>query len=297
MQRLPQLAILATLATACLGAQAQTLGRIERSNTLTVAYRDGAMPFSYVVPGQKEPIGLAIDLCKEIAQGLKRDLGLSDLRIRYVAVPAADAIKAIQQGKADIECSSTTDTRQRREEVSFSHHHFYAGVQLMTRVNAGVKEWKDIAKRGVTVTAGTSARDVLARHKLTKDLKFTVVEGADFVESFRHLNNGKADAWALENVLLVGMRASDRNPRAWEIVGEQLSVEPYALMFKKGDADFQRAVNKELERIFQSGEYQKMYERWFMNPIPPRNVNLKLEPGALLRAQMRRPKSVIPDWN
>jgi len=295
MQRVPQLAVLALLAAASFCAQAQTLARIQRGGTLTVAYREGAMPFSYTVPGQKQPIGLAIDLCKEVAQGLKRDLQLPDLRIRYIAVPATEAVQAIQQGKADIECSSTTDTRQRREEVSFSHHHFFAGVQLMTRVNAGVKEWKDIAKRGVTVTAGTSAREVLAKHKLTKDLKFTVVEGADFTESFRHLNNGKADAWALENVLLVGMRASDRNPRAWEIVGEQLSVEPYALMFKKGDADFQRAVNKELERVFQTGEYQKLYERWFMSPIPPRNVNLKLEPGALLRAQMRRPKSIIPD--
>jgi len=295
MQRVPQLAVLALLAAASFCAQAQTLARIQRGGTLTVAYREGAMPFSYTVPGQKEPIGLAIDLCKEVAQGLKRDLQLPDLRIRYIAVPATEAVQAIQQGKADIECSSTTDTRQRREEVSFSHHHFFAGVQLMTRVNAGVKDWKDIAKRGVTVTAGTSAREVLAKHKLTKDLKFTIVEGADFTESFRHLNNGKADAWALENVLLVGMRASDRNPRAWEIVGEQLSVEPYALMFKKGDADFQRAVNKELERVFQTGEYQKLYERWFMSPIPPRNVNLKLEPGALLRAQMRRPKSIIPD--
>lgn len=297
MHRVPHLATFALLAVASLGTQAQTLGRIERSSTLTIAYRDGAMPFSYTVPGQKEPIGLAIELCKEIAQGLKRDLNLQDLRIRYLAVPAAEAIKTIQQGKADIECSSTTDTHQRREEVGFSHHHFYAGVQLMTRVNAGVKDWKDIAKRSVSVTAGTSARAVLAKHKLTKDLKFTLVEGADFAESFRHLNTGKADAWALENVLAVGMRAADRNPRAWEIVGEQLSVEPYALMFKKGDSDFQRAVNKELERIFLSGEYQKMYERWFMSPIPPRNVNLKLEPGALLRAQMRRPKSVIPDWN
>lgn len=295
MQQILKVVGALALAGTCLATQAQTLSRISSSGTLTVAYRDGAMPFSYVLPGQKEPVGLAIDLCKEIAQSIKRDLGLSDLRIRYLAVPASDALQAIKQGKADIECSTTTDTRQRREEVAFSHHHFFAGVQLMTRVNAGVKDWADIAKRTVSVTAGTSARDVMAKHKLTKGLAYKTIEGPDYSESFRHLNNGKADAWALENVLLVGIRAQDRNPRAWEIVGEQLSIEPYALMLKKGDADFLRAVNKELERLFVTGEYQKIYDRWFMSPIPPRNVNLKLEPGSLLRAQMRRPKSVIAD--
>lgn len=275
-------------------AQGQTLSRIQ-GGTLTVGYRENAMPFSYNVPGQREPIGLSIDLCRAVAQGLKQEFKLSSLNVRFVPVAANDAEKAVNSGKIDLECATSTDTRARRENVNFSHHIFFAGVQLMTRINAGIKDWPDITKRTVSFTQGTTAKAVMSQHKLTKGVAYKTIDAKDHAESFTHLNSGKADAWALENVLLVGIRAQDRNPRAWEIVGEPLSVEPYALMIRKGDGDFQRAVNKELSRIFVTGEYQKIYERWFQSPIPPRNVNLKLEPGLLLRAQMRNPKSAIAD--
>lgn len=278
-----------------LSAQAQTLDHIKQSGSFTIAFRESSVPFSYVVKGTPEPLGLAVDLCKKIAQAVKAELKLPALKINYVPVTSATRIPTIQQGAADIECGSTTDNRERREQVSFSHHHFFAAVQMLTKTGGPVRDWSDLEGRTVVFTQGTSTKAAVEKNARTKVLKYKVLEGQDHKDSFSLLASGQADAFVLEDVLLAGLRAASIKPKDYELAGSRLTIEPYALMIRKGDARFLKLVDRELERLFFSGEYAKLYERWFMQPIPPNDLTLNLPPSSLLRSQMRRPQSVIPD--
>lgn len=287
---------LAFLALALSGAtQAQTLEHIKQTGAITIAYRESSVPFSYVVQGLPEPVGLSIDLCKKVAQAVKAELKLPALKTNWVAVSSATRIPTIQEGKADIECGSTTDNRERREQVAFSHHHFFAAVQMLTKTGGPVKEWSDLEGKTAVFTQGTSTKASVEKNPRTKSLKFKVVEGKDHKDSFSLLASGQADVFVLEDVLLAGLRAASAKPKDFELVGSRLTIEPYALMVRKGDATFLRVVNRELERLYQSGDYAKLYDKWFMKPIQPNDLVLSLPPSSLLRSQMRRPQSIIPD--
>ncbi len=284
----------------CLGAllvaqsgQAQTLERIQRSGVFTIAHREASVPLSYIEEGRSTPHGLAVALCQRIAKAVQAELKLPRLELRYLPVSSANRIQVIQEGKADIECGSTTDNQKRREQVGFSHHHFFAAVQFLTRSN-GPKEWGDLEGKTVVFTKGTSTQAALLNDVSTKDLKYKVLEGKDHTESFALLAEGKADVFVLEDVLLAGLRASAPDPQQFVLAGRRLTIEPYALMLRKDDEAFQRVVNRELTRLFQSGEYSALYRQWFQSPIPPKKINLDLPVSGLLRAQIRRPSSLIP---
>jgi ABC-type amino acid transport substrate-binding protein len=278
----------------CLPLAAQTLERIKKTGVFTIAHREASVPLSYLIPGNAEPQGLAVALCQRVAQAIKAELKLPKLELRYVAVSSSTRIPVIQEGKADIECGSTTDNAARREQVAFSHHHFFAAVQYLSRTQQPLASWSELQGKRVVFTQGTTTQAALAASALTKDLKYTVLQGKDHAESFALLANGSADAFVLEDVLLAGLRAGAPDPKAFVLGGRRLTIEPYALMMKKDDEAFQQLVNRELRRTYQSGEYAQLYKRWFESPIPPSNLNLELPMGVLLREQMRKPSSVIP---
>jgi len=273
---------------------AQTLERIEKSGSFTIAHRESSVPFSYLLPNQAEPVGLAVELCKRVAEAVQRELKLKSLKIRYLPVTSSTRIPAIVEGKADIECGTTTDNKERREQVSFSHHHFFGAIQILARSSTGIQSWSDLDGRRVVFSKGTSTQGVLAKDARTASLSYTTLEAKDHAESFEWLSAGKADAFVLEDVQLAGMRASAAKPADFALVGQRLTIEPYALMMAKGDVRFQRLVNRELEQIYRSGEYAKLYKRWFESPIPPKQINFDLPMSNLLRGQVRRPSSILP---
>lgn len=274
-------------------AQAQTLERVGRTQTFTIAHREASVPFSYVVDGK--PVGLAVELCQRIAKAVQRELKLPQLNVRYLPVTSSTRIPAIQEGKADIECGSTTDNLARREQVAFSHHHFFAAVQFMVKLGPTAPDnWTALDGRRLVFSTGTSTRKAMDGHAMTKGLAFKTVEGKDHAESFQLLSSGQADAFVLEDVLLAGLRAGSPEPKAYEVRGTPLTIEPYALMMAKGDEAFQRVVNRELREIFVSGDFAKLYAKWFQSPIPPNKLNLDLPASRLLREQMRKPSSIIP---
>jgi len=273
---------------------AQTLERIEKSGSFTIAHRESSVPFSYLLPNQAEPVGLAVELCKRVAEAVQRELKLKSLKIRYLPVTSSTRIPAIVEGKADIECGTTTDNKERREQVSFSHHHFFGAIQILARTSTGIQSWSDLDGRRVVFSKGTSTQGVLAKDARTASLSYTTLEAKDHAESFEWLSAGKADAFVLEDVQLAGMRASAAKPADFALVGQRLTIEPYALMMAKGDVRFQRLVNRELEQIYRSGEYATLYKRWFESPIPPKQINFDLPMSNLLRGQVRRPSSILP---
>ena len=273
---------------------AQTLERIEKSGSFTIVHRESSVPFSYLLPNQAEPVGLAVELCKRVAEAVQRELKLKSLKIRYLPVTSSTRIPAIVEGKADIECGTTTDNKERREQVSFSHHHFFGAIQILARTSTGIQSWSDLDGRRVVFSKGTSTQGVLAKDARTASLSYTTLEAKDHAESFEWLSAGKADAFVLEDVQLAGMRASAAKPADFALVGQRLTIEPYALMMAKGDVRFQRLVNRELEQIYRSGEYAKLYKRWFESPIPPKQINFDLPMSNLLRGQVRRPSSILP---
>ena len=275
-------------------AQAQTLERIKQSGVITIAHRDASIPLSFTEPDKPEPQGLAVALCQRIALAVKKELRLRSLELRYVSVSSSTRIPTIQEGKADIECGSTTDNLKRREQVSFSHHHFFAAVQFLARSQDKLLGWQDLNGKTLAFTQGTSTQAALAAHLATKNLQFTTVQGKDHAESFALLLAGKADAFVLEDVLLASLKAGSADPKALSLAGRPLSIEPYALMVHKGDEAFLRVVNRELTRLYKSGDYAKLYKQWFQSEIGPNKINLNLPMSALLREQARKPSSVIP---
>jgi ABC-type amino acid transport substrate-binding protein len=276
-----------------LPAAAQTLEKIQKSKTFVIAHRESSVPLSYL-DADKKPIGLAVGLCERIAEAIKRELRLTELKTQYLLVTSSTRIDAIKDGRADIECGSTTDTYERREQVTFSHHHYFAAVQFLAKVSSGIKDWNDLNKKTVVFTKGTSTADLLKRNPTTATVPIDLIEGRDHAESFSMVESGKADVFAMEDVLLAGLRANAKDPAQYVVGGARLTIEPYGLMLRKGDTAFLRVVNNELSRLYKTGEYSKLYRKWFQEPIPPKDINLSLPPSMVLRDQITYPSSIIP---
>ncbi len=275
-------------------AQADTLSKIRASQTITLATRDASLPFSYL-DENKKPIGYSVDLCLKIAEAVKRELKLPKLDIVFLSVTPSTRIPAIVEGKADLECGSTTNTAERRKTVAFTIPHFVAATRMLVRTDKGIKNWQDLRDRHIVATKGTTAYKMTLQRDQSHTLNFKVTEANDHAESFGKVERGEADAFPLDDVLLYGFRAKSKNPSAFAIVGDPLSTEPYAVMLRRNDPAFKAVVDKEVARIIYDGELVKMYEKWFQKPIPPTNINLSMPMSFLLRESLRFPTDKVAD--
>jgi ABC-type amino acid transport substrate-binding protein len=275
-------------------AQADTLSKIRASQTITLATRDASIPFSYL-DENKKPIGYSVDLCLKIAEAVKRELKLPKLDIVYLSVTPTTRIPAIIEGKADLECGSTTNTAERRKTVAFTIPHFVAATRMLVRTDKGIKNWQDLRERPIVATKGTTAYKMTLQRDQSHTLNFKVTEANDHAESFGKVERGEADAFPMDDVLLYGFRAKSKNPSAFSIVGDPLSTEPYAVMLRRDDAPFKAVVDREVARIIHDGELVKMYDKWFQKPIPPTNINLNMPMSFLLRESLRFPTDKVAD--
>lgn len=243
-----------------------TLKTVRERGTLIIGYRESSVPFSYLSK-LREPIGYTIELCKVLANDIAEAVHKA-LRVQWVPVTPADRIDAVASGKVDIECGSTTNNLERRKRVSFSPTIFIAGTRLMVKKGSGIRDYRGLAGKRVAVTAGTTnekaLRDLAARFKL--DLKFLVTRDHD--ESLAHLREGRADAFATDDVLLYGFIAQQQLRAQMEVVGDFLSYEPYAVMYRLDDAMMARVVNDSFQRMAQTGEITRQYQRWFTQRLP-----------------------------
>jgi ABC-type amino acid transport substrate-binding protein len=264
-----------------------TLTRVTEGGTLKIGYRESSVPFSYL-DGTK-PIGLSMDLCALIAQAVKAKTGKQDLRVEYQGVTSQNRIPLVINGTVDLECGSTTNNAQRREQVEFAINHFYTGTRLLVKKDSGIKGYADLKGKAVATTTGTTNFQVLRKVNAERNLGFEILAGKDHVDSMLLVDLGKAVAFGMDDILLYGLVSSAKDPSQWQIVGEALQVEPYSIMLRRSDPDFKKLVDETLLTAMKSGEFERLYKKWFQSPIPPRNISMDVPMSDELRQHLKAP--------
>ena len=276
------------LAAVATGAQAaDTLAKIAASGKITLAYRESSVPFSYLDGGK--PIGFSVELSNAVVEAVKKKLNKPNLEVAMMAVTSQNRIPLLSNGTIDLECGSTTNNSARAKDVSFAVNHFYTGTRLLVKKSSNIKDYADLAKKTVTSTTGTTNALVMRKYNAEKNLDMDIVLAKDHADAFLLVESGRAVAFAMDDILLFGLMANAKNPAEFEVVGEALQVEPYACMLAKDDAAFKKLVDDTFIGLMKSGEFEKMYTKWFLQPIPPKNVPLNLPMSPQLRDNIKSP--------
>ena len=239
-----------------------TLKRIKDSGAITIGVREASVPFSYI-DAQKQPQGYSIDLCLKVADAVKTELKMPRLDVRFVPVTSGNRIAMVKDGKVDLECGSTTNTRDRQKDVAFAYTTFVAGIKMLAKKSSNITSVEDLRGKTVVVTKGTTSEKMLKQLNDDRVLKLTILETTDHNESFAVVADGRAVAFPMDDILLYGLISKAAKPDDFAVVGRYLSVEPYGIMLRKDDQPFERIVDKTLNDLFQSGEVRRIYARWF----------------------------------
>ena len=268
---------------------ADTLQKIKDSGTIVVGYRDSSIPFSYIADDPNQPMGYAHDLEMKVVEAVKDKLNMPDLKVRYNLITSQTRIPLVQNGTVDFECGSTTNNEERQKQVAFSNGFFEIGTRLLTKANSGIKDFEDLKDKTLVTTAGTTSERYIRQYNDEKKMDTNIISAKDHGEGFLMLENGRADALMMDDVLLAGEKAKAKNPDEWVIVGTPQSFEIYGCMMRKDDPKFKAVVDEALANVYKSGEINSIYDKWFLNPIPPKNVNLKFEMSDNLKALIANP--------
>ena len=287
--------VLLTGSISGLAVAADTLARIKETQTLTIAHRESSVPFSYIPEGSKQATGYSVDICLRIADAIKKELKIPNLKVIYLPVSSNNRIQVIAEGKADIECGSTTNNAERRKQVAFTIPHFFSTTRMIVRADSGIRNWIDLKDKKVVTTRGTTTVKLLTERDRVRSLNVRMLEGNDHAESFSMVEKFQADAFAMDDVLLFGFRANSKDPEKYAVVGEPLSMEPYSMMLAKDDRAFKELVDKEISKMMTEGEINKLYDKWFKKPIPPKNSVLNMPMSYLLRDTIRFPTDKVAD--
>ena len=281
-----QLALLMALLGSSGLALADTLQKIASSGRVTLGYRESSVPFSYLA-GPRQPIGFGVDIYTHLIPALKRATGRSDLEINWQALTSQNRIPLIANGTVDLECGSTSNTAARAKTVAFAINYFYTGPKLLVKQTSGVKDFEDLAGKTVAVTTGTTTMKLLRKMDLERSMNMQLLPGKDHVDSFLLVDAGRAVAFAMDDILLYGQILNAKQPAQWQVVGTPPQVEPYACMLRKDDAVFKRVVDGVITDLMRSGEFERLYAKWFLSPIPPRGRSLNLPMSEALRNNLR----------
>lgn len=277
------------LAAVATGAQAaDTLAKIAASGKITLAYRESSVPFSYL-DGPGKPIGFSVELSNAVVEAVKKKLNKPNLEVALMPVTSQNRIPLLSNGTIDLECGSTTNNSARGKDVSFAVNHFYTGTRLLVKKSSNIKSYADLAKKTVTSTTGTTNALVMRKYDAEKNLGMDMTLAKDHADAFLLVESGRAVAFAMDDILLYGLIANAKNPAEFEVVGEALQVEPYACMLAKDDKEFKKLVDDTFVGLMKSGEFEKMYTKWFLQPIPPKNVPLNLPMSPQLRDNIKSP--------
>ena len=239
-----------------------TLRRIRDTGVLLLGVRETSVPFSFL-DAQKQPQGYSVDLCLRVADAVKAELKLPRLEVRFVPVSSSNRIPALLEGKIDLECGSTTNTRDRQKQVAFAYTTFVAGIKMLAKKSANVDSIEDLRGKPVVVTKGTTSEKMMRTLNDERVLRMTLIESPDHGESFKAVDDGRAVAFPMDDVLLYGLISKARKPDDFAVVGRYLSVEPYAIMLRRDEPQFEKIVNRALIDLFQSGEIRRIYAKWF----------------------------------
>ncbi|MEO8347231.1 MAG: amino acid ABC transporter substrate-binding protein [Betaproteobacteria bacterium] len=250
-----------------------TLDKIKADGSMTIAYRESSIPFSYL-GADAQPTGFAWEICGKIVEQVKKATGRADLKVATQAVTSQNRIPLLQNGTIDIECGSTTNNSERAKQVAFATNYFYTGTRLLVKAGSPINAMADLKGKKVVSTVGTTNYQILRKLDTDRSIGFDLLGAKDHAESALMVQSGRADAFGMDDILLYGLRASSQNPAELSVVGEAIQVEPYAIMLRKDDPAFKKLVDDTLASLIKSGEFEALYKKWFQSPIPPKGINL-----------------------
>jgi ABC-type amino acid transport substrate-binding protein len=288
MPRWNHVAAATMLCATTVAAHAQstgTLAKIAQSGVINLSYRESSVPFSYL--DNARPVGFSVEVCDRIVDELKAKVKRPDLKIERMAVTSQNRIPLVMNGTVDLECGSTTNNVPRRAQVEFAVNYFYTGTRLMAKKTSGIRNYPDLKDKKLATTAGTTNIQVLRKYFKDQNQDTELVLSKDHADGALLAETGRADAYAMDDILLYGLVANAKNPADWQVVGDALQVEPYAIMLRKNDPKFKKAVDDALVGLMKSGEFEKLYTKWFLQPIPPRNVPLNVPMSAELKQNLK----------
>lgn len=265
-----------------------TLKKVTDTKTFVIGYRESSVPFSYLDNNQK-PIGYHIDLCNKVVDAVKAKLKMPDLKVDMQPVTSANRIPLLQNGTVDIECGSTTNSVARQQQVAFGNTTFVTNVKVVTKKSSGINNLADLNNQPIATTSGTTSVQLIKQHERGASLTFREIYGKDHAESFLLVANDRARAFVMDDILIAGLVANSRTPDDFKFLPEVLRTEPYSVMLRKDDPQFKAVVDETINGMIKSGELAKLYDKWFMNPIPPRNVNLNFPMSPELKAAFENP--------
>ena len=250
-----------------------TLKKIKESGVITLGVRDSSIPFSYLDDKQSYQ-GYSIDLCLKTVVAVQKHLGLTSLKTVLNPVTSATRIPLMANGTIDLECGSTTNNLERQKQVAFAPTMFVTATRLLAKKSSGIKSIADLKGKTLVSTAGTANLKQVTIMNNEQNLGITIISAKDHAESFLMVETGRAAAFAMDDILLAGLAANSKSPADYEITKDPLSVEPYGIMMRKGDDAFKKVVDAALTNLYTSGDAIKIYNKWFLNPIPPKGINM-----------------------
>ena len=269
-------------------AQADTLGKIKDAGAVTMGVRESSGALSYTL-GDGKFVGYHVEICERVIKAVQKQLGLAALVTRYQPVTSQNRIPLVQNGTVDIECGSTTNNAARQRDVSFAVTTYVEEVRIATKVSSGITGIAQLNGKKVATTSGTTSVQTLRKNERATGMSFAELYGKDHADSFLLMESGRADAFVMDGQILAGLISKAKNPAEFRIVGEVLSVEPIAIMFRKDDAEFKKVVDATIVGLIKSGELAKIYDKWFLQPIPPANTKVSLPLSEATKASWATP--------
>ena len=291
MKTLPTLLLALGLAASAHAGPA--LERIHASGRIVLAHRESSVPFSYVLPDGR-PVGYAVDLCLKVADAVRQRLKMKTLTPQFLLVTPANRIQMVVDGKADLECGSTTNNAERREKVAFTVPHYITGSRYLVRADSGITELAQFDGKTMVSTKGTTALKSITQANNERALHINVIEAPDHAKAMEMLAAGQADGFVMDDVLLYGIVAARPDAAKFSVVGKFLTIEPLSIVLPKNDPELKAIVDEEMKRLVTSHEAQAIYERWFLKPIPPKNTALNLPMNYLLKDFWKYPSDQVP---
>ena len=267
-------AIAASLAGTAFAQPADILSKAKSSGTITMGVRDSSGALSYTL-GDGKYVGYHVEICHRIIDNLDKAIG-KKLDVKYISVTSQNRIPLTQNGTVDIECGSTTNNTARQKDVAFVNTTYVEEVRIAVKANSGITSISQLNGKNVATTTGTTSVQLLRKHERATGVDFKEVFGKDHADSFLLLESGRADAFVMDGQILAGNIALSKSPADYKIVGEVLSVEPIAIMIRKDDPAFKKLADDTVSAMAKSGELAKLYDKWFVQPIPPKNTRVGL---------------------
>ena len=281
-----------TLTTLALPVLAQeltgTLKKVKDSGSISMGIRESSLPLSYL-DDKQQPVGYHIEICNKIIDAVQANLKLASIKVTHTPVTSQNRIPLVTNGTVDLECGSTTNNEARQKQVAFAPTTFVTNVRMAVKKSSGIKGLSELNGKPVATTTGTTSVQLMRAHEKGKGIDFKEVYGKDHADSFLMLETDRAVAFVMDDNLLAGLMVSSKNPNDYAIVGEVLNIEPIAIMLRREDPAFKKVVDDAVVGLMKSGEIDKLYAKWFTNPIPPKGANLNFAMSDKLKELIKAP--------